>query len=63
MEESFNWLKPIIISCENQFHIDCCNTLLKLFADKYNAEALFATAYIELTEDLRERTTFLNIEI
>jgi hypothetical protein len=55
MEESFNWLKPIINSCQNDFHIICCKNLLELFANKYRDETLFAQAYIELTEDLNNK--------
>lgn len=63
MEESFNWLKPIISTSQNQFHIDCCKTLLKLFADMYNGETLFAPAYNELSTDLNNRITFLKIDV
>ena len=63
MEESFNWLKPIIASCSNQFHVDCCKTLLKLFADRHSLESQFAPAYKELTDDLNERITFLKIDV
>jgi len=63
MEESFNWLKPIINSCENDFHLICCQTLLKLFADKFNGEKFFSTAYKELSEDLNKRITFLKIDV
>lgn len=63
MEESFNWLRPIISSSTNQFHIDCCKNLLKLFADKYNSESQFAPAYKELSEDLNQRIIFLKIDV
>lgn len=63
MEESFNWLKPIINSCGNSFHVECCKTLLKLFADKFNNEKSFGIAYTELSNDLSDRITFLKIDV
>ena len=63
MEESFNWLKPIIASCMTQFHIEGCKILLKLFADKHSGEELFAVHYNELYEDLNQRITFLKIDV
>ena len=63
MEESFNWLKPIIASCTNAFHLEGCKILLKLFADKHSGDELFASAYNELYNDLNERITFLKIDV
>jgi len=63
MEESFNWLKPIINSCQNDFHVICCKNLLELFATKYREEKQFPMAYIELTTDLNNIILFLKIEV
>ena len=62
MEESFNWLKPIINSCGNSFHVDCCKTLLKLFAERFNLFEQFHAAYKELHEDLQNRIAFIQPE-
>jgi hypothetical protein len=63
MEDSFNWIKPIISSCTNQFHIDTCIKILELFALKYNEEKLFATAYNELATDLSIKTISINLDV
>ena len=60
MEQSFNWIKSAILTSNNEFHIDCCNTLIRLFATKYSGEKLFADAYIELTNELINRRVIIN---
>lgn len=60
MEESFNWLKAIISTSWTPFHIECCQTLLKLFATKHIEDENFKSAYVELTNDLDDKTLSLN---
>jgi hypothetical protein len=35
MEKTFSWTYNIISSCNNDFHFDCADALIQLFAQKY----------------------------
>lgn len=35
MEKSFTWTYNVIRSCNNDFHFDCADALISLFARKY----------------------------
>lgn len=63
MEESYKWVKAAILTSNNQFHIDGCKNLVKFFADIYAGEEMFAGRYIELTNELDNRITFLKIDV
>jgi hypothetical protein len=63
MEKSFEWVISAITTSTNQFHIEGCKKLIELFATKYSLEDGFAGAYIDLTNGLINKITFLNIEV
>jgi hypothetical protein len=35
MEQTFTWTYRVIKSCNNDFHFDCADALINLFASKY----------------------------
>jgi hypothetical protein len=42
MEKTFVWTYNIVASCNNDFHFDCADALIQLFAQKYgDSEMLF----------------------
>lgn len=61
MEQSFLWIKSAIGSCITEFHLDCCKSLIGLFANKYDEEPEFYKYYGELIEDVVDKETFLSV--
>lgn len=37
MRESFEWVKKIIESCNNGFHLECARKLIDIFKERYGA--------------------------
>lgn len=61
MEQSFNWIKAVIATSQNKFHLDCCRVLIRLFTDKYNDYPFFSQSYGELIDDIINRETFIDL--
>lgn len=45
MKESYQWVWDCIDSCKNSFQLECCNTLIYLFRQKYTTEDGFGELY------------------
>jgi len=63
MEDSFNWLMPIINGCTSEFHLDCCRILLNLFEQKYKDEPQFKQAMDELIKAFIEKETSIIVYV
>jgi len=61
MEKSFLWIKSAIATSTNEFHLECCNSLIKLFADKYMDEEGMDNLHGELISQLFARTVRISI--
>jgi hypothetical protein len=40
MQQTYTWTYNIIKSCNNDYHFDCADTLIDLFASKYGDSEL-----------------------
>lgn len=55
MDKSFEWIKSAISTSTSQFHLDCCEVLVELFAKKYAPSG--EDCYNLLLQDLRDKRT------
>lgn len=53
MDKSFEWIKSAITTSTSQFHLDCCEVLVELFATKY--KPLGENEYNILLQDLKDK--------
>ncbi len=63
MNHDFNWIRSIILSCNNEFQLDAGRVLIDLFEAKHskeNAEALRESVG-DLLLALEERKVFLSV--
>lgn len=61
MEKSFMWIKSAIATSTNEFHLECCNSLIKLFADKYLDDAGMDRFQNELITELFSKGVSISI--
>ena len=65
IQSSFLWVRQIIKSPKNltTFHLQCCEKLIELFEIQYEEEADCKLMVNDLKTELRERETFLIVEV
>lgn len=39
MEQTYTWTYNVIRSCNNDYHFDCADALIQLFANKYGEQS------------------------
>lgn len=61
MVESYNWLLPIIDSCQHPFQLSCCHTLIDLFRRMYTNESEFGSYYDKLMEGMAVKDALLTV--
>lgn len=65
IQTSFKWIRQIILSPLNitKFHLQCCEKLIELFEKQYEDDPDCIFMVIDLKGELREKETFLTIEV
>lgn len=61
MEKSFLWIKSAIATSTNEFHLECCNALVKLFADKYIETDGMEKLWDELLSELFAKAVSISV--
>lgn len=64
MNHDFNWIRSIILSCNNEFQLDAGRVLIDLFEAKHNSkeDAEVVREFVgDLLLALEERKVFLSV--
>lgn len=61
MIDTYIWILAAIESCTNQFHLECSEKLMELFASKYGRDG--EDQYNLLIQALVNKKTFLTVEV
>jgi len=63
IHESYDWIVNCIYSCRNDFHIKCCQKLIKLFEKQFEDEIICQSLADNLQDDLQSQYTYLCVEV
>ena len=58
-QKDYEWIKSIIASCKHQFHLQCVDVLIELFAARHQDEDLKLN--LQLEKQYKESEVMTNI--